>query len=66
MNSRAEPSFWKQYRQLPPDIRSKARKAYRLWQLNPNHPSLAFKRLNTSVPLYSARISLSHRVVARL
>jgi hypothetical protein len=34
--------------------------------LNPNHPSLAFKRLNTSVPLYSARISLSHRVVARL
>ena len=66
MKSRAEPSFWKQYRQVPIDVRLRARKAYRLWQLNPAHPGLAFKRLNMPMPLFSVRITQSYRAVARL
>ena len=66
MNSCVEPSFWKLYRQLPAELRQRARKAYRLWQLDPAHPSLAFKRISASGNLYSVRITLGFRVLARL
>ncbi len=66
MKSRAESSFWQQYYRLPADVRDRARKAYRLWQLNPAHPGLAFKRLNAVSATYSVRISDGYRVIGRM
>jgi hypothetical protein len=40
-----------------------ARDAYRLFEQNPNRPSLRFKRVHASKPIYSARIGLHYRAV---
>ena len=42
MKSEVLPSFWTEYRNLSYDVRQSARKAYRLWAENPDHPSLHF------------------------
>ncbi|HWA86266.1 MAG TPA: hypothetical protein VG710_08600 [Opitutus sp.] len=41
--SRGTAEFWRLYYGLPADVRSIARKNYRLWQANAFHPSLHFK-----------------------
>ena len=45
MTSSATRRFWKLYHELPEPIQRLAVKNYRLWQQNPNHPSLDFKKL---------------------
>ena len=54
MNSYLTEDFLVYYRQLPAQIRDQARKAYRLWRQNPRHPSLRFKRVHTTEPIYAA------------
>ncbi len=66
MNSQTTPSFWKHYRALPADVRQRTRQAYKLWRANPAHPSLSFKRVKESQPLYSVRIGLAYRAVGLL
>jgi hypothetical protein len=66
VRSLATPRFWAAYRQLPPEIRDLARKAYRLFLENPAHPSLHFKRVHDRDPVYSARVSLGYRAVGLL
>jgi hypothetical protein len=51
---------------LPDDVKNASRKAYRLFAENPNHPSLAFKKLPPYPNLYSARVTYQYRVVGRL
>lgn len=63
MKSRINEDFLKAYRRLPKDIREQARKAYRLFKDNPQHPSLNFKSIHPSQPIYSARISRGYRTV---
>jgi hypothetical protein len=66
MKSQTTKSFWKHYWALPPEIRQRARQAYKLWRDNPAHPSLFFKRVKESQPLYSVRIGLAYRAVGLL
>ncbi len=66
MKSRATPRFWAAYRDLPDDVQETARKAYRLFRDNPQHPSLQFKKVHSREPIYSVRISLGYRAVALL
>lgn len=66
MRSRATPRFWAAYRELPAEIRSLAQKAYRLFQENPGHPSLHFKKVHDRDPIYSARVTLGYRAVGLL
>lgn len=66
MISRATPRFWAAHRDLPPEIRILAQKAYRLFQQNPGHPSLHFKKIHDREPIYSARLSLGYRAVGLL
>ncbi len=66
MNSRITEDFLRSYRRLPNDVRTQARKAYRLFQENPQHPSLQFKRIHSSKPIYSARVNLSYRTLGIL
>ena len=66
MKSQTTKSFWKRYWALPPEIRQKARQTYKLWRDNPSHPSLFFKRVKESQPLYSIRIGLAYRTLGLL
>ncbi len=66
MNSNTSAAFWKHYRVLLPEIRRRAREAYKLWRNNPAHPSLFFKRVTENQPLYSVRIGLAHRALGLL
>ena len=66
MRSRATPRFWAAYRELPPEIRDLAQKAYRLFRENLGHPSLHFKKVHDRDPIYAARVTLGYRAVALL
>lgn len=66
MNSQTTRSFWKHYWALPPEVRQRARLAYRLWRNNPAHPGLVFKRVRDDQPLYSVRIGLGYRALGLL
>jgi mRNA-degrading endonuclease RelE of RelBE toxin-antitoxin system len=63
LNSRLHPDFRRCLESLPPEVRARAREAYRRFQADPNHPGLRFKPLQTALPLWSVRISDSYRAV---
>lgn len=63
MKSRATPRFWASYHHLPTEIKEAARKAYRLFREDAQHPSLQFKKVHTREPLYSVRITLGYRAL---
>lgn len=63
MKSQINADFLKAYRKLPKQIREQARKAYRLFRDNPQHPGLNFKRVDSAQPIYSARVSRGYRTV---
>jgi hypothetical protein len=42
------------------------RRAYRLWIVDPKHPSLRFKKVHNHLPIYSARVDLDWRAVGVL
>ncbi|MEM7537559.1 MAG: hypothetical protein AAF639_35645 [Chloroflexota bacterium] len=58
---RTSSHFWKQFDKLPKPIQQLARKNFDLLKQDPTHPSLHFKKVGT---LWSARVGLSHRVLA--
>ncbi len=66
MKSRTTVQFRKSLARLPDEIRQQARTAYRQFQDNPNHPSLRFKKVHPTLPIYSARINKSYRAVGQL
>ncbi len=66
MKARATPRFWAAYRELPPEIRDVARKAYGLFRENPRHPSLHFKKVHDREPIYSVRVTLGYRALGLL
>jgi len=66
MKSHTTERFRRLLAEAPPAIQEKARIAYRLWSLDPSHPSLQFKKVHNKRPIYSARIDLSWRAVGIL
>jgi hypothetical protein len=63
MRSLATPDFWTNYAKLPPNIKLRARAAYRLWRDNPRHPSLRFKKVGD---VWCVRIGKGYRALAIL
>jgi mRNA-degrading endonuclease RelE of RelBE toxin-antitoxin system len=63
MQSRTTEDFRKRLSKLPKDIQERARKNFELWVENPRHPSLQFKKVHPSDPIYSARVSRDYRAV---
>lgn len=45
-------------------MQDQARLAYRLFRDNPEHPSLRFKPVHSTRPIYSARVGLGYRALA--
>ena len=64
MQSRATRRFWRLFSELPLDAQQEARRAYRLFQTNPAHPGLQFKKLEGEDDIYSVRIDLDYRALA--
>jgi hypothetical protein len=64
--SRANEKFWKLYLALPRDIRNQAKESFRIFKKDPWYPSLHFKRVHSSLPIYSARINIDFRAVGVL
>jgi len=63
MKSHITGKFRKLFRRLPAKIQEQARQAYRLFLVNPHHPSLRFKSIHPTRPIYSVRIGLNYRAV---
>jgi mRNA-degrading endonuclease RelE of RelBE toxin-antitoxin system len=63
MKSHINDDFLKAYRKLPKPVRQQARKVYQLFKQNPQHPSLNFKPIHSTKPIYSARVSRSYRTI---
>ena len=63
MNSHITARFREAFAELPADVRKQARQAYRLFIEDPHHPSLRFKSIHPTRPIYSVRIGLDYRAV---
>jgi hypothetical protein len=64
MQSRTTRRFWSLFSNLPLDAQQDAKRAYRLFQSNPAHPGLQFKKLEGQDDIYSVRIGLGYRALA--
>jgi len=63
VKSRLTRRFRRSFAELPDEVKERTRDAYRLFRDNPNHPSLRFKRIHPTDPIYSVRIGLDYRAV---
>lgn len=63
MKSRTDVRFRKLLARLPRNVREQAVAAYRLFQVNPWHPSLHFKRVHPMRPVMSVRVGSDYRAV---
>jgi len=60
MNSSVTPSFRASFTKLPAPIQALAKKKYKLWQRDPRHPSLHFKKVGE---YWSVRIDDNYRAL---
>jgi hypothetical protein len=63
MTSRTTARFREALAQLSEHVQRQARDAYRLFFQNPNHPSLRFKPVHATRPIYATRVSRDYRAV---
>ena len=63
MRSRCTAKFWSLFATLPPPIQRKARTRYRQWRLDAAHPSLRFKKVHATQPIWSLRIDRDYRAL---
>lgn len=66
MESRTTSEFRVLLEAAPAAVQTKARSTYRLWAANPSHPSLRFKKVHDTQPIYSVRIDRDWRAVGIL
>ena len=64
MISRTTRRFREAYGRLPEHVHRRAREAFRRFKDNPSHPSLRFKQVHATQPIYSARVGLGYRALA--
>lgn len=63
MISHINDKFKKSYKKLPIEVRKIAKKQYKIFQKDPYHSSLHFKRVHSSQAIYSARITQNYRTL---
>ena len=63
MKSRATRRFWKCFHELPTEVQELAEKNYALWQRDPTHPSLHFKKLKGGGNRFSVRVGIAYRAI---
>jgi len=63
MISHTTERFRKLYENLPEQIRKQARHLYSQFKRDPYYPGLHFKRVHSSQPIYSVRITQDYQAV---
>ena len=63
MKSRTTKGFWSHFNGLSAEVRNQAARTFRLWRENPTHPSLYFKRVHATEPVYAVRVSRNYRAL---
>ena len=63
MRSRRTARFKSLFEELPTEVQHSAKRAYVLFQRDPAHPRLQFKRLRAARQTYSIRIGLGYRAL---
>ena len=66
MKSVASRRFWELFCSLPPDVQKLAVKNYELWQRDPHHPSLRFRKLKGSSDRFTVRVGDHYRALGRV
>lgn len=66
MKSRITDRFRQAFGYLPSQVQELTRQAYRQFKENPSHPSLRFKKVHPTLPIYSTRIGKTYRAVGQL
>jgi mRNA-degrading endonuclease RelE of RelBE toxin-antitoxin system len=66
VKSRTTAQFRKMYTDLPKQVQEQTRKAYQQFKQDPSYPSLRFKKIHPTLPIYSARINKNYRAVGQL
>jgi hypothetical protein len=51
------------FQRLPKRVRESARRNYKLWHQDPNHPSLQFKKVGRKQDAYSVRVGIGWRAL---
>lgn len=64
MNSRTTERFRKALGALPQEIQEKAHEAYVTFSRDASHPSLRFKQVHPTRPIFSVRITRDYRALA--
>jgi hypothetical protein len=63
MRSRRTARFKSLFEELPAEVQQSAQRAYVLFQRDPAHPRLQFKRLRADRQTYSIKIGLGYRAL---
>lgn len=66
MISRTSEKFRVLFSLLPASIKIQAKQAYWQFKKDPYHPSLQFKRVHSTRPIYSVRVNIDYRAVGIL
>lgn len=66
MKSQLADDFLACFARLPDDVKSQARKCFRLWKEDPFHPSLRFKCIHNHEAMYSVRVNRGWRALGLL
>jgi len=65
VKSRTTKRFRKAFSGLPEEVCDQAKRVYRKFRQDPWHPSLRFKQVHPTIPIYSARVAKGYRVVGQ-
>lgn len=63
MKSHTTERFRRAFKNLPREVQDQARRAYSLFERDPYHPSLRFKQVHSTRPIYSVRINVDYRAL---
>jgi hypothetical protein len=63
MKSKTTREFRKAFARLPRRIQTEARDAFKVFLEDPQHPSLRFKRVHSTRPIFSVRITIDYRAL---
>jgi len=66
MRSLTTRRFRDTYATLPVEVRRQARRAWKLFERDPHHPSLKFKKVEGTSNVYSARVGLGYRAIGSM
>jgi len=63
VKSRTTAAFRKAFRGLPDRVKREATVAYDRFRIDPWHPSLKFKKVHSTQPIFSVRIGRAYRAI---